>query len=275
MRSSFVSVVGAVALGYVLVGCSGSTTEEPNGATASDLKSCAAGDTVEGIDVAKYQNDVDWAAVKASGRVFGFARVSDGTDHLDGTFATNWQGMADNGIVRGAYQYFRPGQSVADQVAVFVQAVGTMSDDDLPPVLDIETADGQSADQVQAAAADWVQQIEAQTGKRVLVYTAAFMNDTIGASLGSQPLWVANFGADCPKLPDAWSDWQFFQYSEKGTVDGVGGTEVDLDKFNGTLDDLKAFAKSTSIGGAAAAGPDQTAPPGSLGLARQRARAAP
>src|SRR5262249_15108771 len=48
---------------------------------------CAKGSTVNGIDVSEWQGTVDWKAVKASGRVFAIARISDGTYH-DKQFST-------------------------------------------------------------------------------------------------------------------------------------------------------------------------------------------
>ena len=47
----------------------------------------------EGIDVSEFQGTINWAAVKASGRSFAIARVSDGTGHPDPTFKTNWAGI--------------------------------------------------------------------------------------------------------------------------------------------------------------------------------------
>ena len=38
----------------------------------------------------------------------------------------------------------------------------------------------------------------------------------------------------------AWSDWTFWQDSSTGMVPGISGN-VDLDQFNGTLDDLHKF----------------------------------
>jgi hypothetical protein len=42
-------------------------------------------------------------------------------------------------------------------------------------------------------------------------------------------------------LPDAWASWGIWQYGSTGTVPGISG-DVDVDRFNGTLDDLKKLA---------------------------------
>ena len=58
------------------------------------------------------------------------------------------------------------------------------------------------------------------------------------------PLWIANYTpASSPLIPSAWSDWVFWQHSETGSVGGVSGN-VDLDRFQGTQDDLDDFIEA-------------------------------
>jgi len=42
-------------------------------------------------------------------------------------------------------------------------------------------------------------------------------------------------------MPNGWFQWTFWQYSEKGSLNGIN-TKVDLDLFNGTLDELYKLA---------------------------------
>jgi lysozyme len=142
-RAFAIAAVGSCAL----VGCS--STEEPKqeclGETASPLRTCAKGPTLEGIDVSYYQGTVNWTSVKASGKSFAFARVSDGLSYPDTKFATNWPAMKSAGIVRGAYQYFRPSADANAQAQLMldkIKAAGGLQLGDLPPVLDLETDSG-------------------------------------------------------------------------------------------------------------------------------------
>ena len=60
------------------------------------------------------------------------------------------------------------------------------------------------------------------------------------------PLWLAQYPNNYvegsqPSLPRGWFKWTFWQYSEKGAVNGINA-KVDLDLFNGTLEELYKFA---------------------------------
>ena len=49
-----------------------------------------------------------------------------------------------------------------------------------------------------------------------------------------------------PSLPRGWFKWTFWQYSEKGRVNGINA-KVDLNVFNGTLEDLYKFCGRTDL----------------------------
>src|SRR6185437_1931819 len=95
---------------------------------------------------------IDWAAARAGGVAFAFARVADGVDVVDPAFGESWPGMKAAGVIRGAYQFFRPGEDPLAQAAVFlreIEARGGLHQGDLPPALDLEVADGMPAADVQ------------------------------------------------------------------------------------------------------------------------------
>jgi lysozyme len=232
------------------VACSGAVSS--SGPTSQDdaLSVCAAGSTVKGIDVSYYQATIDWDAVKSSGHDFAFIRVSDGTKVEDPRFDTNWAGARDAGVVRGAYQYFRPSEDPVEQANLLVRKIGTLEPDDLPPVLDVEITEGVSALRLQQRVHTWLVTVEAATGRTPLVYTMAGMSGSLGTQFTAYPLWVANWGVKCPRMPSKWSGWKFWQGSDRGSVPGIH-EKVDTDVFNGTMDDLQAFIVETGGGSAA------------------------
>jgi lysozyme len=210
---------------------------------------CPAGATVAGIDTSSWQGAIDWRAVAQAGRAFAIARVSDGLDYPDAQFAHDWPAIAAAGLVRGAYQFFRPSQDPIAQAELFLAALarsGGLGAADLPPIIDLETSDGETNEVVVARAHAWLDAIELRTGKRPMVYTAAFMSSILGSSFAAYPLWVANYGVDCPRLPSGWSAWRLWQNGDAGRVAGVSGG-VDVDLFDGTLDELRAFTAAGNV----------------------------
>ena len=182
--------------------------------------------------------------MRDAGIAFAFARISDGTAFTDADFATNWAAMGRAGLVRGGYQFFRASQDPSAQAGLVMAALadaGGLQSGDLPVVMDIETADGQSSPAVQARMNVWLQAVASGTGRSPIVYTNEGTSPVIGSGFGSYALWVANWGASCPTLPAGWSSWRFWQYSATGTLEGITGA-VDLDEFDGTLSELLVFS---------------------------------
>jgi lysozyme len=248
------SGAGLAALGLALACRPPSASEVEPG--THELQVCAKGPTVEGIDVSVYQASIDWAAVKRAGIAFAVTRISNGIDRRDTTFDANWAGIKAAGLVRGAYQYFQPGQDAAAQAALVVEKVGRLGAGDLPVQLDMEVTGGQPAATIISQMATWTERVTAGTAKQPLIYTGKFFwDDNIGKPLaGNYPLWVANYGVTCPNLPAVWTSWTIWQYTSTGSVAGVTGN-VDRDRFNGTIDDLRRFT-----GAAAGSLPDAGAP---------------
>jgi lysozyme len=233
-------------LGLVaLAGCNdGRGVRDQLGTIEDEVTVCAKGSTLEGIDVSYYQGTINWDSVKASGRAFAIARISDGT-YMDTKFDANWPAMKKVGLIRGAYQFFRPGQDPNTLADIVIGKVGKLGDGDLPVTCDVEATDGQSAATIISKLKTWLAKVEAGTGKKPIIYTGKyFWQDNVANSkeFTSHPLWVAAYGPTCPNLPDgAWPTWTFFQYTDKASVSGISGG-VDGDKFNGTLEDLQKLA---------------------------------
>jgi LysM repeat protein len=132
-------------------------------------------------------------------------------------------------------------------------------DGELPPVLDLETPDGQRRDKIIPAAKTWLERVEAAFDKKPIIYSGKFfLQDYFSESNGGPPLWVKDHplwlaqypnqyvpGME-PSLPRGWFKWTFWQYSERGRVNGINAS-VDLNVFNGTLEELYKFAGAQLI----------------------------
>jgi lysozyme len=221
---------------------------------------------LSGIDVSKWQGEVNWQAVKQAGVAFAFVRASYGSSEVDSRFAANWQGMKNVGLPRGAYHFFVTADDATAQANLFLRGVGSLEDGDLPPVLDVEAQSGTGAHLV-GSVQTWLDLVERELGRRPIIYTGpSFWNQNLTGGFGSYPLWVAEYGVSSPKPVNGWDGWTFWQYSESGAVEGVAGN-TDLDYFNGSPAELAALTNPTAgssadtPAAAATGSPTVTSPP--------------
>jgi lysozyme len=241
---------GALSLSALLAACSSGQAGvgEPTGETASAVTVCGQ-TSVKGVDVSHYQNTVDWKAMKAAGVSFGFAKATEGTTITDAEFQTNWAGMKAAGIARGAYHFFHPDLDAAAQATFVLGVVGTLEGDDIAIALDIEAADGVASATIAARALTFLEAVTKATGKKAIVYSSrTFLSDF--SALAAYPYWEAAPDVSCPDLPSALQSWQFWQHSWTGSV--AGTSPLDLDYFNGTLDELRGGGADAGSGSDAA-----------------------
>jgi lysozyme len=221
--------------------------------------------TVPGIDVSYWNAGIDWPKVRATGQRYVFTKATEGSSYSDPTFDDNWRGAKKAGLLRGAYHFFRCNIDPKKQATRFIDYVQSMNDNgELPPVLDLETNDGQTKDKILERAKTWLDLVEAAFGKKPIIYSGQYFLQDYFSEVGGgppswakdYPLWLAQYPNQYvpgmrPSLPRGWFKWTFWQYSDKGRVNGINA-KVDLNLFNGSLDDLYKFASATPVT------PDQT-----------------
>jgi lysozyme len=61
---------------------------------------------VHGVDVSRWQGDIDWPKLRRQGANFAYIKATDGGDHLDPMFKKNWREADKAGLRRGAYHFF-------------------------------------------------------------------------------------------------------------------------------------------------------------------------
>jgi lysozyme len=215
--------------------------------THETAPACVSGPTTRGIDVSYYQGTIQWKKVRKSGVLYAFIRVSDGTAFPDPVFEQNWKQAARAGVMRGAYQYFRPAANARAQADLLIAALA-QDRGELPPVIDVEATEGKSPAYIEQQVRIWVARVREKLGVEPIVYTGpAFWRDAVGgADLTTQPLWIAHYTGGCPEVPAPWQRWTFWQHTDRGHVRGIRGP-VDLDLFAGTFADLQAFARRSRL----------------------------
>ncbi len=203
----------------------------------------------KGIDVSAYQGNVDWGSIKAAGISFAFAKASEGTGFTDPTFQQNWAGMQAAGVIRGAYLFFHPRFDPVEQAQLFARCV-SLGPNDLPPALDVEVDDRMGPAAIVLNTQRCLVELERLTSRKPIIYTGGWFWTPLLRQFGSVPGWVANYdvwiadysGGGQPVMPLGFNNWRFWQYSAKGRFAGIGGDiDVDVDVFNGTVNDLLAL----------------------------------
>lgn len=196
--------------------------------------------SVPGIDVSHHQGTVDWNQVGKAGYQFAFMKALEGITSFDPQFQTHWAGAQAAGLLRGAYHFYRASDDPREQADAFL-SIYQPSPGDLPPVLDIETNDGQSASKVVQGIEVWLSTVEQKVGVPPILYTGPSFWKSLGTQqFGNYPLWIADYGVSSPVVPAGWARWTFWQYSESGRVSGVTGS-VDLNHFQGSLEELQGM----------------------------------
>ncbi|MGB3813336.1 MAG: GH25 family lysozyme [Shinella sp.] len=205
---------------------------------------------VHGVDVSRWQGDIDWVKLRTQGANFAFIKATDGGDHLDPMFQKNWRRAKKAGIRRGAYHFFYWCRVASSQAEWFIRNV-PKDPDALPPVIDAEY-NGESACKKRLTRAQYVEKIqvfsdmlERHYGKRPIIYTAPdFYEDNLSGELKNHPFWLRSVAAHPSKrYPNR--RWLFWQYSGSGLSHGVSG-KIDLNVFSGSVNDWNNWLNGQS-----------------------------
>ncbi len=197
---------------------------------------------VQGIDISKYQGDIDWNRVRDAGIRFAYMKVSEGGDHVDSRFYANWEAASEAGVARGVYHFMYWCRTAAEQAVWFSHAV-PQDRTQLPPVLDLEW-NNDSVTCPKRVARDvalekihkMLEMMEYHTGKRPVIYTDInFHRDVLEGELRGYDFWLRSVAAE-PHERFKNRPWTFWQYTATGRVPGIRG-DVDRNVFNGSPGD--------------------------------------
>lgn len=210
-----------------------------------------------GPDVSQFQGDIDWTKVRGAGYELSFVKVSDG-DILDPTYTSaRLAAMRTAGLLVSPYYFARvasagnserTGRIEAGMAIHFAFRQG-WGKGDLPLVYDFETLNGQTADKAAKQVVDFTRTYKYIMGHMPIIYTTPSFWESISASLSQTdvdnfispcPLWIAHWGVTKPTIPKPWTDWSFWQYTDKGSVPGITNA-CDLNSCNLTKTQLNAL----------------------------------
>jgi lysozyme len=199
-----------------------------------------------GIDVSGYQPKVDWTQVAGGGISFAFVKATEGTTLVDHSFASHWAGASAARVLRGAYHFFRSRLDGRAQAHLFLAQLRS-DPGELPPVLDVEVADGVAGSLVVAGVNAWLDVVTAELGRPIIYTMPGFWNTlpVIPGIAERADLWVANWEAKSPASVKGLPSWKFWQFTNHATITGIPGhAAMDESRFNGTAADLAAYSQA-------------------------------
>ena len=203
---------------------------------------------VHGVDVSRWQGDIDWPQLRQQGANFAFIKATDGGDHTDPMFMTNWRASKSAGLKRGAYHFFYWCRTAGEQADWFIRNV-PRDPDALPPVLDVEWNHDSACRQklstklVREKMRVFIEKVERHYGKKPIIYTSPdFYEDNLQGAFTDYPFWLRSVAAHPSKVYPG-RRWVFWQYSGSGLSHGVEG-RIDLNTFYGSADDWHRWIAS-------------------------------
>lgn len=222
----------------------------------------AVGEKVYGIDVSRWQKQIDWnnlyLVASPDGNVtiaggdymqpalFVFLKATDGQDE-DAWFEQNYQDVRRCGIIYGAYHFLTTKCSVDIQVEKYIN-IAKLSNGDLPPVLDLELPNEIMKDkkeEVCEMALEWLEKIEKHYGVRPIIYTYEyFIIDYLSdPRFDKYDYWVAKHRNEPPVV----KHWNFWQFTDKAKVPGIKHNTTDVEIFNGDYLKFQDYIKRKGI----------------------------
>lgn len=190
------------------------------------------------MDVSRHQGVIDWAKVKASGKIDGVmlramgnsAEGKPSAPYTDPQFARNYAECKRLGIPCGVYGYFKATtRAEADQELAYFKKLLTGRTFELPVAVDIEDKAQQALGK--SALTDLVAYILGVVeswGVYAMLYTGLYFGQTFlrmdGGALSKYDVWLAAYRSTKPA-----PGWPFgmWQYTSAARVSGVS-TRVDM-----------------------------------------------
>jgi len=219
-----------------------------------------------GFDISNYEGLLDWCKAKQAGIQFAFIKCTEGINWYAESFKRNWEMASTHNILKGAYHYYKSGQDPVKQAEWFLSKIDALScittntnNGDLPHAVDLEEMISFPPSNFARKVRLCLETIETETGRRPIIYTnlSFWVSMMKYATWGDRyPLWIANPRMNAgPTVPSPWApcDWRFWQYSWAGDplkygVPIGGKKAIDLDCYNGSIEDLKRWLSAVNSG---------------------------
>lgn len=187
-----------------------------------------------GIDVSKYQGNINWTKVAKDSTIkFVYVKATEGTTIQDPMYRTNITKAKKAGLLVGSYHLYSSKTTAYQQMAN-IRKVVKKSEQDLVPVLDIE---GHHSGRLYMERVDKLLELmEKEYGVKPIIYTSEKLYKTHFATkkYSKYHIFIANYRG----YPS--TRFTLWQYTERGHCNGISGY-VDFNRLhrNHSLSDIK------------------------------------
>jgi lysozyme len=232
-----------------------------------------------GCDVSSWQPAVDWDLLRSKGVEFAIAKASQGSYAHDRLLASHLTGANKAGMISAAYHWCDPLSKDIEQADFFIKAIHGLPVSFLAVDMEQHWADWQEwslhtiqkvidPERISESARVVAERLRQQSGLPVVIYSRVSFIEQYAQPVLSwitdYPLWLAQYPYGATRVKCSWEElqatrlpkipgptllagcsrWSFWQFSgDKFILPGCDNA-LDLDYFNGNLDELKVFCSS-------------------------------
>ena len=183
-----------------------------------------------GIDVSRYQGEIDWQTVKTDENVsYVYLKATEGASLVDVTYHYNLEEAKKAGLKVGCYHFFSPTVDPETQFNNFTEVV-KLDEQDLIPIIDVETRGRSSLKHFCERLTRFLGMVEEHYGVQPIIYTSSnFYNKYLAGRYTDYKYMIARYHEEEPELSD---DIKFvmWQFTANGRIAGIQGP-VDRSRF--------------------------------------------
>ena len=156
-----------------------------------------------GIDVSRYQNQIDWDAVaKDPNAKYAYLKATEGAGLVDKTYAYNLSEARRVGIKVGCYHFFSPTAAIEDQFKNLTSTVD-LSTQDLIPIIDVENRGRGSLDEFCNRLRKFLINVEDYYKVKPIIYTSShFYNKYLRGKFTEYKYMIARYHDEEPVLAE-------------------------------------------------------------------------
>lgn len=190
---------------------------------------------IHGLDISHYQKNIKWSQLPDH-YSFVVIKATEGSLLQDPKFKQNWDSAKKNGIIRGAYHFYRPNVTPYSQFRNFVSMV-KLKPGDLPPVVDAEIHSKYTL-KLQNDLKTFILLLERHYKIKPIIYcNRMFYKRHFSHTYFDQyHFWIADYKSE--SLDSNFQMWDFWQYTCYGKVSGIP-SYVDMNYFRWGYDSLR------------------------------------